>query len=186
RIQIGAPRGSNPAHGNENTGVVFRCGIKSSCYNVNMKPFDGNSDTYAAESYFGNSMDISEDKSIFAACGHRWVQVSGFDYWMQGACFAGKTNENTTEFFNSLYRLNPQTVVVTGVRVYNLAIAQMGFSAQFVKDTKKNDLMIGLPGLLNWKGGVGLLSKGERPPAARRRRRRSIDDIRETFIPDVA
>ncbi|GJQ84385.1 hypothetical protein Trydic_g3863, partial [Trypoxylus dichotomus] len=183
-IQVGAPRGSNPINDNETTGVVFRCGIKSTCYNVNMRPLY-TEDTYAAEAYFGNSMDISQDQSIFAACGHRWVQTSGADYYMQGACFAGKTNENRTEFFNSLYRLNPQTVMVSRVRVYNLAMAQMGFSAQFVKEKDKNDLLIGMPGLLNWKGGVGLLSKRERPPASRRRRRRSIDDLGETLVSEV-
>ncbi|KAK9694143.1 hypothetical protein QE152_g33732 [Popillia japonica] len=181
-IQVGAPRGRNPNWGNELTGVVYRCGVKSTCYHVNLIP--AADDSYAGEAYFGNSMDISNDKNIYAVCGHRWIENKTSDYYMEGACFGGKTTENGTTFYKPLHKQLGQLTSISGVRVYNTAQAQLGFSAQF-SQSKENELLVGLPGLLNWKGSAGLLSKAVPPEAARRRRRRSTDELESAFIPEM-
>lgn len=86
-------------------------------------------------------------------CGHRWIENKTSDYYMEGACFGGKTTENGTTFYKPLHKQRKskkcwykflhlhkhislnlavgQLTSISGVRVYNTAQAQLGFSAQF-------------------------------------------------------
>lgn len=83
RIQIGVPKERNPFQENKRTGVVLRCGIKEPCRYVRLRIgkqlgrnivilFYTLIITYLDETikvvdgaFFGNSMDISEDKKTF-------------------------------------------------------------------------------------------------------------------------
>nr|XP_022909728.1 integrin alpha-PS4-like isoform X1 [Onthophagus taurus] len=172
-IQIGAPKFKY--NKSVETGHVYRCGIKQSCNLLNMK-IELNVETSVGSS-LGHSMDISPDGSIFATCGHRYIERSTetADYYSKGFCHWGNTNENTTQQKiplkdekNFFERKNPKSLI------YAYGNGQAGFSLQFANihnNTDSTHIVVGVPGAMNWAGTFLLWLEQAGVGAARRRRR---------------
>lgn len=76
---------------------------------------------------------------------------------MNGICYLSLINniksfeKETKSEILSFSNLD-QTTTMNGMRIYNFAMSQVGFSMHMISNESKWDLILGSPGVYNWKG----------------------------------
>ncbi|KAL3286144.1 hypothetical protein HHI36_000656 [Cryptolaemus montrouzieri] len=155
-IQIGAPRSNSPNVQFKNPGTIFRCDIGGLCRNleVDKTPFQSKK---LDDAWIGATMDINLNIDRLVVCAPRWMNIyergSQKDYRMYGACYWSHLNTSSftrmlplyTNFDQDLY-----TTPKTRNSVYNYGQGESGLSVHMPLTEK--ELLIGAPGVYNWKG----------------------------------
>ncbi|KAK7874238.1 hypothetical protein R5R35_006277 [Gryllus longicercus] len=164
-IQIGAPRGNFSTEGMKiiEPGVVYHCKFGEPWVQLSLgKSLSKQGFSISRESWFGIAMDFEPGiTGKIVVCGHRWMNVS-FPKDIPGACYSFQSNDDLTRISNIL---TPTSSTNKDKRfyyqdsskpsAYKYALSQSGISVHFSRSDKTgNQLLLGAPGFLNWKGSV--------------------------------
>lgn len=109
--------------------------------------------------WLGSSLDVSGDG--FVVCAPRWVnQIYAKNYFQNGLCYWMPSNtENTDRVavpLKPLLSMKRQGYVdnVKKINYYYYAYGAAGMSVHIMKDKGKREILLGAPGVFQWKGTV--------------------------------
>ncbi|KAK9875399.1 hypothetical protein WA026_007793 [Henosepilachna vigintioctopunctata] len=165
-VQIGAPRATIPQSPYKNTGAVFRCKIGEKCerLKVDEEADDGALSIEDAkyrykmdDAWLGGSMDISFTSKRSVVCAPRWTHVYIYgnpakkDYRLNGACYWSQSD--STQFHKRVPLLERKSTL-NGTYYYGQG--EFGFALHM--PSSGEEMLVGAPGVYNWKGTTILLT----------------------------
>ncbi|XP_037947350.1 integrin alpha-PS3 isoform X1 [Teleopsis dalmanni] len=170
-IIVGAPRAQSTLESQRNineTGAIYRCSLTTTTCSPyvfesdgNRKvPFNGYTDDSEKRDFqwLGASMDGgAKDTDKLLVCAPRFVAPTSDDYLMHGVCYwiNDTISQNPTNVQKiSPLRLRTDQIRTTdeGKRYYFYYLAEQGLSAHITENNE--EILIGAPGIHNWKGSV--------------------------------
>ncbi|GAB6027783.1 hypothetical protein CHUAL_002018 [Chamberlinius hualienensis] len=174
-LLVGAPKANSSLFPNiREPGEIYSCRINVLNESDSCSPLvldqKGNDQTFIDHNkvYFdrkdygwlGVSLDTtSVNEGRVVACGHLWANQYYQNFYLtNGICYT-IDGQFWDESFDKIYPLINKNDQLYGNGGYKYAYAQMGTSAQFVKDS--DQLLLGAPGIYEWKGSIVHLSREE-------------------------
>ncbi|XP_076235049.1 integrin alpha-5 [Calliopsis andreniformis] len=169
-LLVGAPRANSSAteHIIE-PGTVYQCPINGTCKEWIIDDIESTRNTQKPSinevrdhAWIGATIAIeNKTDAKVVICGPRWknsiFHQNRNNWYMNGICYwtivknAKSFNEKTVHKMLPFIGL-PQIAPSNGVGVYNFGMAQTGFSLHITSNELKRDIILGSPGIYNWKG----------------------------------
>ncbi|XP_037083703.1 integrin alpha-PS3-like [Pollicipes pollicipes] len=195
QVLVGAPKANSTLglHSIPETGAMFKCSVGSlGCREVVMDTSDdsrrqGQPPFYYRDrrdgAWIGGALDTDPSpQGKVSVCGHRWMnQLSKSNHYGNGVCYwmeAGANDYNASKVV-PLVESSKQMLRTRGGQDerFLYAYGEAGISVHFAKNG--SELLMGAPGVYNWKGTVVRLS-GDTYISVdsnqrRRRRRQALD-----------
>lgn len=187
-LLVGAPR-ANSSHLNPRQitepGVLFKCSLAENGECEEMY-IDQSGNTQISNLYhdhknhgwLGGAMDLQptykDDRQVTGVCAPRWKNQHELMYLMNGACYwlnSSLTNAPAYKML-PLIEFGKQSIEISRTGLYFYAHGEAGFSIHFPDDP--TEMIIGAPGVFNWKGSVIRIKDASdiSPGIISRRRRR--------------
>lgn len=173
---IGAPKAqSNVPNQREinETGVIYKCTFADTTDNNNCKPFvfdklgnyeDGTLNSRILENQLlGFAVDgLGNDDQKIVVCAPHIKSYKYKDYYLHGVCYwtsSTQSSEPQSTKINALKDVNRQSIQRNNSNAYYYWLGEMGLSVHVNDDN--NEILIGAPGINNWKGSVVHFKQGE-------------------------
>ncbi|XP_017761213.1 PREDICTED: integrin alpha-5-like [Eufriesea mexicana] len=189
-LLVGAPRANTSLIQNViEPGTVYQCRINKRCKEwIIDKSGNGNKHEQCStinqikdNAWIGATIAIeNKTNPRIVVCGPRWknnICENKSSWFMNGICYLSLINdiksfEKEAESKILSFSNLDQTTIMNGMRIYNFGMSQVGFSMHMTSNELKWDLILGSPGVYNWKGTPLLATQ-------------SIDSEMQTIIPSI-
>ncbi|PBC26440.1 Integrin alpha-PS3 [Apis cerana cerana] len=169
-LLVGAPRANSSTIKNViEPGTVYQCSINKTCKEWIIDK-SGNSEysewnQIKDNAWIGATIAVeNKTNPRIVVCGPRWKKKDKYNWYMNGICYLLLVNnikffENEVE--NKILSLSNYSnfTYPNNRKVYNFEMSQIGFSINMVSIGLKWYLILGSPGIFNWKGLPLLVKK---------------------------
>ncbi|XP_017793585.1 PREDICTED: integrin alpha-8-like [Habropoda laboriosa] len=177
-LLVGAPRANTSAvQGVIEPGTVYQCPVNDTCKEwIIDKTGNGwykqYSDIYQIKdnAWIGATIALeNKTNPRIVICGPRWknnvINRNKPNWYMNGICYWSLVNNISSfekEIENQILPLSNLGKAVhftNEMYIYNYGMGQAGFSVHMTSDELKSNLILGSPGIFNWKGTPLLVTK---------------------------
>ncbi|XP_064089032.1 integrin alpha-PS3-like [Macrobrachium nipponense] len=196
-LLVGAPRGNSSFYPDPRVvtepGAIFKCNVQnSSCEelwidqegNEGPADFRSNYRDLKNNGWLGGAIDTQQTsgggRRASGVCAPRWINQFYGNYYMNGACYWMNSSLPNGPAHKKLPLIHHEDIARTiqGNKYFYFGYAQAGMSLHLADDP--SEMIIGAPGVFNWRGSVVRLRDANSEPSRRRRQARPSNGIEES------